>query len=178
MTIEQIKKFASRDDLPKQLRLNKATLIRDVKHFFESHLRYIESDSHRNVKMPYYDRIILAMKLIDGGSSEVEEAVEIKVEEVVEEVVENKIEEVVAKVEQKFKEEVKEKTEQEVDFSTIENAPSDSTMRPNKDFETSIEPAFEPRIEPAPAVVQEVVKEPVKKEQPQPKKDDGQTSLF
>lgn len=52
------------NNLPKEIYLNKATLITDCRKFIESHLAFINTYEKTGIKVPYLDRLIQLKNLL------------------------------------------------------------------------------------------------------------------
>jgi hypothetical protein len=64
MKLREIQENLNGLDIPKQVQLNKHTLIHDTKLFIESHISYVVNyKDTRNIYMPYYSRLIELLNL-------------------------------------------------------------------------------------------------------------------
>lgn len=64
MKLHEIQEKLNSLNIPKQVQLNKHTLILDTKLFIESHIQYVITyKDNKNIYMPYYSRLIELLNL-------------------------------------------------------------------------------------------------------------------
>ena len=61
---KRLQPFMSMDN---QVRLNNESMITNVGKMIDSHVRILEANSGNRTYMPYYDRLIMVLTLLEAG---------------------------------------------------------------------------------------------------------------
>lgn len=63
-TLQTLKKWFAKRELPKELQLNKWTHIADINKCVESNIAYLEANKKKRVFLPYYEQLVEIKKKI------------------------------------------------------------------------------------------------------------------
>ena len=63
--VESLELFFASKELPATLKLNKWTVIDNVKNFITAHLEFLKSNNGNLLYLPYYERLMELKSLID-----------------------------------------------------------------------------------------------------------------